>query len=512
MLIKKYILIPLTAVMIMSCSEQSTSPKPNIVILYVDDLGFGDIGVNGATAVKTPNIDQLASEGLNFTDAHSSAATCTPSRYALLTGEHGFRINSDILEGDDPALIHPDRPTMPKMLKKAGYKTGVIGKWHLGLGEGNINWNDYITPGPSEVGFDYSFLMPVTGDRVPTVYVENGHVVGLDPDDPITVSYNGKVGDRPHGSERPDLVRYQADPQHNETIINGVARIGSMSGGEAALWDDEEIPFVFNEKARDFMKNANGNPFFLFYSYHDIHVPRMPHPDFVGKTDMGPRGDAIAQVDWVVGEITRELDALGLSDNTIVLFTSDNGPVLNDGYDDEAVERLGSHKPAGQYRGGKYSAYEAGTRMPTIIKWPDVVKGGISNALVSQIDLYATIADIVGVDLKDGEAMDSLSQRDAWLGETEQGRDIMIEESVVNISLRQGNWKYIVPTNEALRTRAEWVKTDKDIEGGFSAAPQLYNLADDPGEQNDLASEMPEKVGEMQEIIDTLRHTGFRGM
>ncbi|WDU58510.1 sulfatase family protein [Pseudemcibacter aquimaris] len=479
-------------------------------MLYVDDLGYGDIGVNGATKVKTPHIDRLAAEGINFTDAHSSAATCTPSRYALLTGEHGFRIDSDILEGDAPALIASDRPTLPKMLKKAGYKTAVIGKWHLGLGDGNVNWNEPVLPGPLEIGFDYSFLLPITGDRVPTVYLEGHHVVNADPNDPISVSYTGKIGDRPHGSERPDLVRYQADPQHNETIINGVARIGSMAGGEKALWDDENIPNVLNDKAIDFIKSSKDDPFFLYYAYHDIHVPRMPHPDFVGSTDMGPRGDAIAQVDWVVGEIMAELENQNLSENTIVIFTSDNGPVLNDGYMDDAVERLGSHLPAGKYRGGKYSAYEAGTRMPTILKWPSKVAPGTSNALVSQIDLYASLASYLGIKLETGEAKDSLNQWDAYLGKDQTGRELMIEESVVNISLRQGSWKYIVPTTPDRIKRAEWVATDKDIDGGFMKDPQLYNLSDDPSEQNNLASEMPDKVQQMQAIIDHLQNNGFR--
>lgn len=505
----------LCLILLTSCENQNkvtanVVEKPNILIFYVDDLGYGDIGVNGATEVRTPNIDELASQGINFTDAHSTAATCTPSRYALLTGEHGFRIESDILEGDAPLLIKPGKPTLPLMLKKAGYKSAVIGKWHLGLGEGNVNWNEPVVPGPLEIGFDYSFLLPVTGDRVPTVYLENHDVVGLDLEDPIELSFSGKVGNRPHGSERPDLVRYGADPQHNETIINGVARIGSMSGGEEALWDDEKIPHVLNEKAIEFMRSSKEEPFFLFYSFHDIHVPRMPHPDFVGATDMGPRGDAIAQVDWVVGEIIEELEVLGIADKTLILFTSDNGPVLNDGYMDDAVEKLGSHMPAGMYRGGKYSAYEAGTRIPTILRWDNVAAPGESDALLSQVDIYASLASILNVDLVVGEALDSLNLSESFLGRNDKGRDYIIEESVVNISLRQGQWKYIEPTPQNKITRAEWVAVDKGIEGGFMREPQLYNLTDDPMEQNNIADVHPDMVQEMQSKIDELRQKGFR--
>ena len=339
---------------------------PNIVIFYVDDLGYGDVGSYGAIGVETPNIDRLAANGVRFTDAHSTAATCTPSRYSLLLGEHGFRLEADVLDGDAPLLIQPGRPTLASMLKRAGYATAVVGKWHLGLGDGNLDWNGDISPGPLDIGFDYAFLMPATGDRVPTVYVENRGVVDLDPGDPIAISYTGKVGDRPTGYEYPELLRFSADRQHSDTIIYGVSRIGHISGGESALWVDEDFPDVFTTKAVEFIRENRDTPFFLFRSFHDIHVPRLPHPRFTGASTMGPRGDAIAQGDWMVGEIVAELETLGIADNTLVVFTSDNGPVLDDGYADQSVTLLGEHKPAGPFRGGKYSAFEAGTRVPTI--------------------------------------------------------------------------------------------------------------------------------------------------
>ncbi len=486
------------------------SSRPNIIIFYVDDLGYGDVGINGAVGVKTPNIDQLAKEGINFTDVHSTAATCTPSRYALLTGEHGFRVNSDILEGDAPALIKPDKPTLPKMLQKKGYKTAVIGKWHLGFGDGNIDWNGKVTSGPLEIGFDYSFLMPITGDRVPTVFLENHNVINLQKNDPINVSYSGKIGDRPHGYERPDLVRYAADEQHNGTIINGVPRIGSMSGGEKALWVDEEIPAILTNKAIDFLQSSGDSPFFLYYSFHDIHVPRLPHPDFLGITDMGPRGDTIAQVDWAVGKIMEEVRRLNLNKQTLVLFTSDNGPVLDDGYSDGAVSLLKGHKPGGIYRGGKYSAYEAGTRVPTIVSWEDIVLPATSDALFSQVDLYASLAELLGLELSKGEAIDSLNMLPALLGRSQLGREYIIEESVGTLSLRMKNWKYIAVTPEKDQIRNKWVAVDKDIEGGFSSVEQLYNLESDPGETVNVASEQPEILLKMRRTLQSLRQKGFR--
>ncbi|MGI9261455.1 MAG: sulfatase family protein [Woeseiaceae bacterium] len=509
---RKHTLIPLFISIVLAlaaCTPDSelaessaTKSSPNIVVFYIDDLGYGDLGSYGAVGIETPNIDKLAANGVRFTDAHSSAATCTPSRYSLLLGEHGFRLNADILDGDAPLLIEPGRPTIASMLKRAGYATGVVGKWHLGLGDGNLDWNGEISPGPLDIGFDYAFLLPATGDRVPAVYVENREVLDLDETDPIAISYSGKVGDRATGYENPELLRFAADPQHSDTIINGVSRIGHMGGGESALWVDEEFPDVFTAKAVQFIQEHKDKPFFLFHSFHDIHVPRLPHPRFAEMSTMGPRGDAIAQVDWMVGEIITELESLGIDERTLVIFTSDNGPVLDDGYADQAVTRLGEHRPGGPFRGGKYSAYEAGTRVPTIVYWPISVEPSISDALVSQIDIYASLAKLVGQDLAPDAAVDSREQLDVWLGKSQTGREFLLEESVGTLSLRKGNMKYILPFDG--RAGLEWVADDKDIEGGFLTTPQLYDLNNDPGERVNLAGQFPELVTELQAEADRI--------
>ncbi|RUT79004.1 sulfatase-like hydrolase/transferase [Ancylomarina longa] len=263
--------------------KTSSKEKPNIVIIYADDLGYGDIGCYGATGVKTPNLDKLASTGVVFTDAHCSAATCTPSRYSLLTGEHAFRVNAKVLDRDEKLLIKPGKSTLPGMLKKAGYRTAVVGKWHLGLGSGDkaTNWNSEVKPGPQEIGFDYSFLIPATGDRVPCVFLENQKVVNLNCDDPITVSYNKPLEILPTGYNNPELLKMPADGQHNKTIINGVSRIGYMSGGKDAHWKDEDFPFVLNAKTETFIEANKETPFFLYYAFHDIHVPRVIHHNFI---------------------------------------------------------------------------------------------------------------------------------------------------------------------------------------------------------------------------------------
>lgn len=491
-----------------SPNQVGNTHRPNVVIFYADDLGYGDLGSYGAIGVETPQIDALAAGGIRFTDAHASAATCTPSRYSLLTGEYGFRSQAEILPGDAPLLIRPGKTTLASKLKEVGYATGVVGKWHLGLGIGDVDWNQKVKPGPLEIGFDYSFLLPATGDRVPTVYLENHNVVGLERDDPISVSYKGeKIGDRPTGVERTDLLKQQADRQHSDTIVNGISRIGHMAGGKNAEWVDEEFPDVFTAKAIEFIRANKDQPFFLLHSYHDIHVPRVVNPRFEGASKMGPRGDAIAQMDWMTGAIVQELRSLGLEENTLFIFTSDNGPVLDDGYADQAVEALGDHKPWGPYRGGKYSAYEAGARMPTIVYWKGVVQPGVSDALISQVDFLATIANLAGAPLNESEAIDSLILEDALLGRSADGREVMFKESVGTRSLRWNDYKYIRAMGPDAKI-PDWLPP-KGIEGGLSPQAQLYDLAIDIGEQNNLADaqfDLTEKMeAALQEIEQRTR-------
>lgn len=474
--------------------------KPNIVLIYVDDLGYGDLGINGAIGVKTPNVDKLAANGINFTDAHAAAATCTPSRYSLLTGQYAFRNKAAIIDGDAPLIIDTEMRTLPDMLKDAGYTTGVVGKWHLGLGDGNVNWNDVVKPGPKEVGFDYSFLIPATGDRVPTVFMENQKVVGLEPADPIKVSYNLQLDGYPIGTERPELLKQHTDLQHLGSITNGISRIGYMSGGQSALWVDEKIPFVLTEKAKDFIEVNKANPFFLFFSLHDIHQPRIANVKFVEASQMGPRGDVIAQMDWCVGEVMKKLLDLGISEDTLIIFTSDNGPILDDGYLDYARELVGAHKPGGIYKGSKYSVFEAGTRMPTIVSWPKIVKPGTSNALLSQVDIYASLASLVGVKLSKVDAPDSQNLIDAWLGKSTKGRTILLEEAYA-FGLRMGNYKYIMPKVNA--TIPEWL-IKKFVDPGFSSKAQLFDLKADPSEEYNIAHLHPDLVNKMQKELNSI--------
>jgi arylsulfatase A-like enzyme len=477
--------------------------RPNIVLIYADDLGYGDVSAYGAAALKTPNIDRLAREGLRFRDAHAPAATCTPSRYALLTGEYAWRRpGTGILPGDAALVIEPGRTTLPSVLQKAGYATGVVGKWHLGLGpKGGPDWNAEIKPGPNDVGFDYSFIMAATGDRVPTVYIENRRVAGLDPADPIRIRYGEPIGDWPTGRGNPELLKVRPSHGHDQTITNGISRIGYMTGGKAALWKDEDMADVFTRRAVEFIEQHKERPFFLYFALHDPHVPRVPHPRFAGRTQMGPRGDVIVQADWCVGEIRAVLDRLKLTDQTLVIMTSDNGPVIDDGYADSAVARLGSHKPAGPFRGGKYSNFEAGTRVPFIVSWPGTVKRGVSDALVSQVDLLASFAAFTGQTLGAADAPDSHDTMGALLGTSKAGRSDLVEQAGA-LSLRQGRWKYIEPSDRPK------VNKETDIELGNDPAAQLYDLAADPGETRNLAAKYPAKLAEMAARLQQIRQAG----
>lgn len=485
-----------------SCQAQhnANEDKPNIIIVYNDDLGYGDLGSYGATEIPTPYIDRMAENGLLLTDAHATAATCTPSRYSLLTGSYAFRSGAAIQDGDAPMLIDETTPTLPGMLQQNGYKTAVIGKWHLGLGDGSVDWNGKISPGPLERGFDYSWLIPATGDRVPCVIVENHHVTGADPYDPIEVSYTQKVGNDPTGTENPELLRYAADPQHSGTIVNGVSRIGWMKGGNAARWTDELIPHQMLRQAREFIGENKSDPFFLFFSYHDIHVPRLPDYRFQVKTKLGLYGDVVVQMDWVTGQLVEYLEEQGLAENTLIIFSSDNGPVMNDGYEDQSAELLPAHghKPAGPLRGGKYSAFEAGTRVPTIVYWPGTIQPGVSDALISQVDLYASVAGLLGHTLTEKEAPDSENLIDALMGRSEKGREYLLKESFVK-TLRKEQYKYIRPVNNT--GVAAWVEETKNIESGAETFPQLFDLSADIAEQKNIAEQFPELVEEMEAEI-----------
>jgi arylsulfatase A-like enzyme len=478
--------------------------QPNIVIIYLDDLGYGDLGVYGAKGIKTPNIDKLANEGVRFTNGYATSATCTPSRYGLLTGVYPWR-NKDakILPGTAPLIIDTMQITIPKMLKEKGYHTGVVGKWHLGLGTGLVNWNKKVTPGPNEVGFDYSYIMAATQDRVPTVYIDNGYVANLDPNDPIEINYQKNFEGQPTGKENPELLRMKWHHGHNGSIVNGIPRIGYMKGGEFSKWVDEDMADHFLIKALAYVEAHKKGPFFLYYAMQQPHVPRTPHSRFVGASGLGPRGDVIVEADWAVGEFIKTLEEKSLLENTLIILSSDNGPVLNDGYYDDAVKKLGDHDPKGGLRGGKYSLYEAGTRVPFITYWKGKIEPTISDALISQLDVLESIAGLTNIEIEETDSQNLLS---TLLGKSQVGRENVVIEATTRTAFREGNWIMIPPY------KGPAIEKQVNIELGNSDEYLLYDINKDSAQQNNVAKIKPKKLKQMISSFEAIRGTDYKNI
>ena len=473
--------------------------KPNVIIIYSDDVGYGDVSCYGANRIQTPNIDKIAKQGIRFTNAHATSSTCTPSRYGLLTGNYPWRKKgTGIAAGDAGSIIDENQFTLGDLFENAGYQTAVIGKWHLGLGgPTGPDWNGSINPSPNDLGFNYSFIIPATPDRVPCVYVENHQVLNLDPKDPIEVSYQHPIGVDPIGTLHPELLKVKADLQHSGTIISGISRIGYMKGGHRAYWIDNEMSDEITNKALNFIKENKQKSFFLYFAIQDIHVPRVPNERFRGKSGMGARGDALLELDENTGKILHLLDSLQLVKNTIIIFSSDNGPVLNDGYQDSAKILLTGHDPSGPYKGWKYGKFDAGTRVPMIISWPGIIKAGeVSDALIGQNDFLASMANLLHFKLPKNVATDSKELLKVLLGKSKKGRESFIEQGLPGLAILKGNWKYIPPSKGAA------ILKEKDsLETGNSSIPQLYNLKDDISETRNLASKYPGKVEELSNLL-----------
>ena len=475
----------------------------NVVILYADDLGYGDLGCYGSHEIGTPNLDRLCRNGLKFTNAYAASAVCTPSRYSILTGRYPFRSSdAHILPGDAGCIIDPALDTMPRLFQRAGYRTGLVGKWHLGLGDGSrpIDWNHDIDLTPVDLGFEDSFIFPATADRVPCVYVEGRRVANLDPADPIEVSYDAECpfDGIPTYHKNPELLTMESSHGHDMSIVEGIGRIGYMRGGRKAVWKDEELADTFLNRALRFIGDSqkDGRPFFLYYALHQPHVPRVPAPRFRGVTGLGPRGDVIAEMDWCVGQLLDELEKRNLLENTMVIFSSDNGPVLDDGYVDKAKELNGTHRMAGPLRGGKYSKFDGGTRIPFIVSCPNLVHRGVSDALIGQVDLFASFARMLGMELEEDSAADSQDMYAALIGEDPVGRDeLMMEDVSCGKLLRHGDWAYLSPSEGV-----PFMK-NVEIETGLSMEPQLYNMSYDIGQRTNVASEFPDVAAEMEARI-----------
>lgn len=487
---------------------EAVAERPNIIVIMADDLGYGDVSAYGAKAIETPAIDRLAGEGVRFTSGYASASTCTPTRYSFLTGTYAFRRKgTGVAPPNGPALIAPGTETLPAILKRAGYATAVVGKWHLGLGSPAPDWNGELRPGPLEIGFDRCFLLPTTNDRVPQVFVENHRVRNLDPADPLWVGDEPPSADHPTGISHRHTLKLDWTHGHNQTIHNGIGRIGYYTGGTAARFRDEDLADAWAREARSWIVQNRERPFFLFLASHDIHVPRVAHERFQGRSGLGPRGDCILEFDWLVGDVMQALEENGLTRNTLIVLCSDNGPVLDDGYRDDAVEKLGDHRPAGPFSGGKYSVLEGGTRTPFVTRWSGRIAPGVSDAVVSTIDLAASLAALVDQPIRDDGCLDSMNVLGALLGEPGAvGRELLVQQNNEgsNLGLRAGPWKLVRIPNRPRSPAVVTVAPAVLPAGEYG----LFHLERDPAEHVDLSATHPGEVQRMKELLDRVVREG----
>jgi arylsulfatase A-like enzyme len=488
----------------------SAQDTPNVVFIFVDDLGYGDLGCYGATKVQTPNIDRLAAEGRMFTDAHSASAVCTPSRYALLTGEYPLRANNGKgawgpCSHTQPLLIDTDKLTLGQLFKNKGYSTAVIGKWHLGFGIGETDWNKPLRPGPLELGFDYYFGVPKVNSGFPYVYVENDRIVGWDPNDPLVF----------------DGSPVSPTPTFPEEA--GAKTSNRFSGALEAhlMYDDENTATLLTEKANGWIKENKANPFFLYFATTNVHHPYTPNPRFKGTSQCGLYGDFIHELDWMVGEVMKCLEENNLSENTLLVVTSDNGGMLNSA---TQLTWEAGHEMNGDLLGFKFGAWEGGHRIPFIARWPEKIEAkSTSDQLICNVDMLCTFAALTGQELAANDARDGVNVLPALLGNPEVSlRDYLIlaPRFGKNLAVRKGKWMYIGEQGDGgfgynpkahAKGGAGAVgfsgRENSDIENGKikeNAPPaQLYNLENDVAQTTNLYTQYPEIVKEMEAILET---------
>ncbi|EMI18674.1 arylsulfatase A [Rhodopirellula maiorica SM1] len=502
---------------VLTPSARGDEPTPpNVVYILADDLGYGDLGCYGATKLQTPNIDRLAAEGRRFTDAHSASAVCTPSRYALLTGQYPFRaMGGKGIWGPapipSPLLIDTETFTLADLFKNRGYDTAVVGKWHLGFGETANDWQEPLRPGPLDLGFDYYFGVPIVNSAPPYVYVENDRIVGGDPDDPLVYLGNTSKGATPITKIPPEAA------QRTPNRFSGAVEAHKQ-------FNDYEVGTMLTEKATEWIQGRQKKPFFLYLATTNVHHPFTPAERFQGTSQSGIYGDFVHELDWIVGEVMKSLEASGVADNTLVIFTSDNGGMFNHGGRAAAAR---GHKINGDLLGSKFGVWEGGHRVPFITWWPGKIEAGsVSDQLLCNLDMLASMAALTGTQLSAAEQKDSINLLPAFLGNPDQPLRIelvLAPHKASHLSLRKGKWMYIPARSDGGFTGskpnqhawggaavAKLVNTpNSDIENGKikKGAPpaQLYDLEADVNQTKNLYREYPEIVQQMQDSLSKYR-------
>ncbi len=489
------------AIPCMGRGATSTEPRPNVLFILADDLGYGDLSCQGAVKVRTPHIDRLAQEGRRFTDAHSPCSVCTPSRYNLITGRYCWRTwdGGGTVWANDPLLIEPDRYTLADLFKEHGYRTACLGKWHLGFGTpGMEGWDDVLgpdynrelKPGPLELGFDYFWGFPHVG-QYPHFIIENHRVLGLDPKDPIRITPDPREG-------------FELDYLHRPRA--GLAAKLGQEGGESALYENEKLCDMLTARAVKWLDEYQvGEPFFLYLAHRNIHGPLTPAERFKGTSQIGVYGDFVNELDWSVGQVLDALDRNGLTENTIVMFSSDNGGIYR--YEPIDHPEIEGHPINGPLRGQKTSVYEGGVRVPLLARWPGHVAPGSvdESSLIALTDVFATFAELFQKPLPGNAAEDSFSLLGALLDRqpgTPPRESLVMDSYIERMAIRRGPWKLIMGQNGGGAKAEETI--DPTQPPGL-----LYHLGDDIGEATNRYLENPDQVkaltAEYQEIHDSGR-------
>lgn len=509
---KDVILFVLGVLLCLPGPTAAQETPPNVVLIFADDLGYGDLGCYGATRVQTPNIDQLAKDGRRFTDAHSVSAVCTPSRYALLTGQYPVRANGGKgVWGPAPItsqlLVNTQRTTIADVFKAAGYDTAVIGKWHLGFGSEKNLWREPLRPGPQDLGFDYYFGMPVVNSAPPYVYVENDQVVGSDPNDPLVYLGRSAKNVTPITPIPPEAAN------RSPNAFGGAQQAH-------ALFNDYQVGTTLAKKSVQWIDEHKDGPFFLYLATTNIHHPFTPARRFQGTSQCGLYGEFIHELDWIVGELMTCLEEHGLSDNTLVIFTSDNGGMFNLG--GQAAFEAG-HRQNGDLLGFKFGVWEGGHRVPMIVRWPGHVPAGtVSDQLIGNVDMLSTFAALTSQQLPETQQVDSINVLPAFVGEPpQQIRDhlVLAPHKGTHLSVRKGRWMYIPRQGSggfggkklgdhtfAGPPAASYVgSVNSDIEDGRikkEAPPaQLYDLHADVSQTRNVFREHPDVVEQMKAVL-----------
>ncbi len=474
----------LTLVLLGSCKKRPVETLPNIVYILADDMGYGDVSAyNKDAAWTTTHIDRIAAEGMLFTDAHSGSAVCSPTRYGVLTGRYAWRtrLKEGVLWSWDESLIEPAESTIGTMLQEVGYTTACVGKWHLGLGwqffEGTTDSADFskaLSSGPTSVGFDYFFGITASLDIPPYVYIEN---------------------------DRATMVptRYTSNESEMGWWRNG------LTGDD---FDHHQVLPVLTEKAVEFIDRqaspGNQKPFFLYFPLPAPHTPILPLDEFKGKSHTNAYGDFMLQVDHTVGLVLEALERNGIEEKTLVIFTSDNGCSPEAEFEELA---LFGHDPSYHFRGAKADIYEGGHRVPFAVRWPGKIKAGSrSQQVICLTDLMATVASIIGYELEEDEAVDSYNLLPILQGRSTGAlRKATVHHSVNgSFAIRSGDWKLILCPGSG-----GWSSPKPETEEVEGLPPiQLYNLADDPGETNNLSSQEPRLVKELSTLLEKYVHEG----